>query len=154
MTSIAIDTNLLLLLIVGNVRRDLVGAHRRLKSYRPSDYDLLCRLLDGAKKIIATPNTVTEVSNLLPYGVNEPLLADLMAEFRAYIRQIQEVYCKSALVVEEPEYAYLRLTDTAWLVAIDKDTSLLTADALLHEAALARGLSSTNFNHQRNLDVL
>ena len=66
-----VDANLLVLLVVGTVQRSLIGRHPRLKAYIADDFDVLVKLLDTGEKIYVTPNTLTETSNLLPFGKKE-----------------------------------------------------------------------------------
>ena len=60
-----LDTNLLVLLVVGSESRDLISKHRRLEHYSSEDYDILYRLLEDADELFVTPNTLTEASNLV-----------------------------------------------------------------------------------------
>jgi len=60
-----LDTNLLVLLVVGSVDRGQVERHRRTKRFTVEDYDRLVRLLEGLEQVFVTPNTLTEASNLL-----------------------------------------------------------------------------------------
>jgi hypothetical protein len=53
-----IDTNLLVLLTVGSVGRDLIAKHRRLREYTAEDYDLLLNLLGNFDRVFVTPNTL------------------------------------------------------------------------------------------------
>ena len=64
-TGFFIDANLLLLLIVGSVGRDLIAKHRRLRRFTVEDFDRLINLLDRVEQVLVTPNTLTETSNLL-----------------------------------------------------------------------------------------
>ena len=64
--AIILDTNLLILLIVGLSGADRFANHKNLKNFHlPSDFEILNSLLEGISQIILTPNTLTETSNLL-----------------------------------------------------------------------------------------
>jgi hypothetical protein len=63
---VAIDSNLLLLLVVGMTEKDYVSKHKRLKEFTLSDYDLLQEQLTVATEIVVTPNTLTETSKVVP----------------------------------------------------------------------------------------
>ena len=54
-----IDANLLVLLVVGSVGRELIAKHRRLQEYTVEDYDALLDLLQRVGNIFVTPNTLT-----------------------------------------------------------------------------------------------
>lgn len=61
-----IDSNLLVLLVVGETDGEVITRHRRTRSYRAEDYDLLVRLInDTGHQVYVTPNTLTEASNPL-----------------------------------------------------------------------------------------
>ena len=60
-----LDSNLLVLLVVGSESRDIILKHRRLEDYSAEDYDILLDLLRDADRLFVTPNTFTEASNLI-----------------------------------------------------------------------------------------
>ncbi len=60
-----LDTNLLVLLIVGRASPAFVGAHKRTHSYRSEDLPLLEALLAKAARIVTTPHVLGETSNLI-----------------------------------------------------------------------------------------
>lgn len=61
---IIIDTNLLLLLIVGAADPSYIAMHKRLRSdYTVHDFEQVAQIVGGYSEIIVSPNTVTEVSS-------------------------------------------------------------------------------------------
>ena len=64
-TGYFVDTNLLLLYIVGQEDPQIIAKHRRLEDYSAQDYTILKDLLTQAGQLFVTPNTLTEASNLL-----------------------------------------------------------------------------------------
>ena len=60
-----LDTNLLVLLIVGSESRELIPKHRRLEHFTVDDFDILAEFLENADRLYVTPNTLTETSNLV-----------------------------------------------------------------------------------------
>ena len=149
MIAVALDSNLLLLLIVGRVSPRLVGRHKRLKSYRMGDFRLLAETIGQADGLIAIPNALTEVSNLAGYGLAGPVRDEVSRSLREVVRELDEIYRPSLQAVTEPEFDWLGLCDSAWLGAIGADTVLLTGDTPLYRAAISRGLSAMNFNALR-----
>jgi hypothetical protein len=148
--NIALDTNLLLLFIVGSVRPDFIPKHRRLGAYGRADFELLLEVVSKADTLCTTPNTLTETSNLLGYGVTNPLRAELMTFFAQVIGNAAETYVKSARVAANPRFFMLGLSDATWIEALDgKAAILLTADLGLYLAASHQGLSAINFTHLR-----
>ena len=149
MRRVALDANLLVLLVVGSVKRSLIGTHRRLQEYLPEDFPLLIEHL-GERDLVTIPNALTEASNLLPSSVAEPDRSELMAALANFADQAAETYVPSARACSDANYLRLGLTDVAWLAMLDRETELLTADLALYRAALDRGLVATNFNHLRD----
>jgi predicted nucleic acid-binding protein len=149
-TRVALDAQLLLLLLVGLVERDYVQRHKRLNRYDANAFDLLVNNIGGARGLFVTPNALTEVSNLLDYGVDEPLRSKLWRSFAGFIKSsVVEEYRSSLLVVQEQEFLRLGLADCAWLGSIDSSTVLLTDDLQLYNAAKSRGITTYYFTHLR-----
>ena len=66
-----VDTNLLLLFLIGSYRVDLIRRFKRTQRYFPDDFHLLRRFLSEFRQIVVTPHILTEVTNLalqLPAG--------------------------------------------------------------------------------------
>lgn len=149
---VALDSNLAVLLVVGQVSKALVGRHKRLRSFSPADFDRLLGFIREAGVLVTTPNALTEVSNLAHFGLHEPLRSEVMRSLAAVIASMRETYVASNHIVTFDEFLRLGLTDTAWLACLGPTDLLLTADLDLHLAARSRGLNTINFNHWRDLD--
>ncbi len=146
-----IDANLLVLLVVGSVGRDLIAKHRRLKEYTAEDYDTLVDVIDRVERVYVTPNTLTETSNLLAQH-GEPERSFLFEKLRILIQGSEEVVVASAQASGNSAFARLGLTDAALLEAITAETPLLTVDLDLYLTALAQGDEvAVNFTHLRDL---
>ena len=146
-----IDTNLLLLYVVGSEGRYLIPKHKRLKGYSAEDYDLLLYLLQPVGRVLVTPNTLTETSNLLQQH-RDPERSLLMDRLRFIIQETHEVVVASAKASSNSYFALLGLADAVLLEAITPETPLITADVGLYVAAVANGEQlSINFAHERPL---
>ena len=80
-----IDSNLLVLLVVGSVGLDLIAKHRRLRDYSRDDFETLVDLLSHVDHLYVTPNTLTEASNLLAQH-GEPERSLFLEHLRAIIQ--------------------------------------------------------------------
>ncbi len=147
----AIDTNLLLLLIVGTVRRDFIAKHKRLKGYSPDDFELLGRTIRNVDVMLTTPNTLTEVSNLLVQGVADPLRTELLRAFVALLPYMDERHNLCRLTVADPLFPRLGLTDATWLCLLEAGVPLLTDDNDLFSAAIGRGFVAFRLADLRRL---
>ena len=146
-----IDANLLVLLTVGSVGRDLIAKHRRLREYTAEDYDLLINLLGNFDRVFVTPNTLTETSNLLAQH-GEPERSSFFERLRFIIHESEEVVVASAEASENTSFSRLGLTDAALLEMITDETPLLTVDSELYDAAIRKSDgAAVNFTHLRDL---
>ncbi len=132
---VLLDSNLLVLLVVGETDRNLISRHRRLKKFRVDDYLRLVEFLEDVETVIVTPNTLTETSNLLPYGVQARRVELLRTLGRMIDHQFLEVVVASRDAVRRWEYETLGLTDAALLDLISADRRLLTVDIDLYRIA-------------------
>lgn len=141
--AVAIDTNLLILLIVGTTSRYYIARHKRCAMFELEDFDFLIRLLITAD-VISTPNTLTEASNLLRQ-IDEPARSEIGLVFQAYIRGARECYVESSNAIKRKEFIRLGLTDAALLQL--EDVVILTADLDLYLAACRDKRPAVNFFH-------
>ena len=122
-----LDTNLFVLLVVGNESRDLIPKHGRLEHYSVEDYDILSELLEDADQLFVTPNTLTETRNLVSQH-GEPERSLLMKRLQYLIHESKEIVVTSTEASSNAKFEKLGLTDAALLETVTKDTPLLTVD--------------------------
>ena len=111
---IFIDTNLLLLLVVGSADKDIIAKHKRLRGYTAEDYDTLLGLLDRFRQILVTPHTLAETSNLLAQHT-DPERARLFEQLRFLIHECEEVAVAGTVASNNSAFPRLGLTDAALL---------------------------------------
>jgi len=149
---IILDACLLLLLVVGTASLDYIAKHRRLRAYTATDFILLGQMLSRATKVIVTPNTLTETSNLAGY-IAEPARTHIYEVLRALVEaaETEEQYVVSKVAAAHTEFVRLGLTDSALLQLATESHTLLTVDLDLYLAALKQGLKAENFTYHRDL---
>ncbi len=147
--SLAIDAQLLVLLVVGLASPEFIGKHRRLNAYTSDDFDLLRDLIARHTVVVVTPNALTEASNLLGYS-NDPIKSQLFETLKALVGSVREEYIESRLACDRDEFVRLGLSDAAFLSTDKDECTLVTADLDLYLAALAGGHEAINFNHLRD----
>lgn len=147
-----VDTNLLVLFVVGQVDPNLISKHRRLEDYSIEDYELLIDLIDQVDALYVTPNTLTETSNLLRQH-QDPEKALLVQGFSDIIHRSNEITIASATVATDRSFLDLGLTDAVLCEAVSEDIPLLTVDLDLYLELLVRGGENLaiNFTNLRNL---
>ena len=144
-----IDANLIVLLVVGLVGRDLIARHRRTRAFDVEDFERLTRAVGRVGSVRVTPNTLTEASNLLGQH-GEPQRSQLLRKLRDLIEYSPETVVSSVNAARHDAFPRLGLTDAALLEVVSADVPLLTVDLDLYVAAIARGEEAAiNFNHSR-----
>src|SRR5438445_13474765 len=94
---ILVDTNILLLLLIGNYDRSLITTFRRTDKFTESDYVLLVDFLSRFATIYTTTHVLTEVSNL-SWNLPEARLAEYAESFTATIATFPEQHELSAVI--------------------------------------------------------
>lgn len=148
MPRIALDAQLLLLLLAGEAGCRLDDCTPKLKQYRAKDYELLVEIVFGAT-FVAIPNVLTEVSNLIGRNFKSRMADDMRRALGAYAQQVDEFYVPSREAAARAEFMWLGMTDAAWLCVNEPGATLWTDDQMLHVAACDLGLRCQNFTHAR-----
>lgn len=143
---IALDANLLVLLIVGLTARKYIAVHRRLRAYSAADFDRLTALISASAGVVVTPNVLSEASNLLRQ-ISEPAKTQIAAAFREVIKRTEEIYVTSADAASRSEFLRLGLADSSLLEISKRNIVILSVDLDLYLAARAAGYDAFNFNH-------
>lgn len=146
--TVVIDSNLLFVLVVGNVSRDHVGRARRTEQYSPEDFDLLHSSLAEYDQVLVTPHVLAETSNLLGY-LSEPLLSRSRAIMAAMMLYWDERFHRGSELTSTSTFLRLGLTDSALFNVSSATTTLLTDDLPLYLAASQAGRLAINFTHLR-----
>ncbi|MBZ5725656.1 MAG: hypothetical protein LAP87_11740 [Acidobacteriia bacterium] len=146
---VLVDTNLLVLLLVGAVNTQRILNFKRTGDFTIEDYDLLVRLIGWFGKLIATPHVLSQVSDLTDLTGDE--LTAVREVFKTLVEQIEESYDASRSLVGDPAFGRFGLTDAAIATCCSRGVLVLTTDARLQLALQERGIDALNFNHIRPL---
>ena len=142
-----IDTNLLLMLVIGKYDRRRIESFKRTSTYTLGDFQRLGWLVTQFRKLWTTPNILTEVDNLgrqLPareWNGFAETLATLTLE-------LTEEVVPSEKAMRHPNFMRLGLSDTVTMSTAHKFL-LLSDDLDLYLAAQKAGIDAINFNHLR-----
>ncbi len=146
---ILIDTNALIVLILGLINPNLVDSHPRTSIYVKQDFhDLLLRIND-LDRLIVLPNVWTEVDNLLNdfRGNRKYRYVKTITEA---IKASTEQYIESVKAIENSTFYDLGLTDSLLLEKAKSCTLLITSDSTLSDYAIANGISVYDMVKIRN----
>ena len=144
-----VDSNLLLLLFVGQFRRDLISKFKKLNTFTPEDYDILAVALNEFSVIATTPNILTEVSNLSGMLSSQirPIYYD---SFAHGLTLLDEKYVPSREVALTPAFRAFGISDAGIALIAKEGMLVLTDDLMLYQYLSANGVDTLNFNHIRS----
>ncbi|GAC1338294.1 MAG: hypothetical protein NVSMB18_04490 [Acetobacteraceae bacterium] len=149
MGPVIVDSNLMLLLVVGTAKREYIASHKNTAKYGLGDLALLETTLSLFSDFVLLPCILTEVSNLARQ-VSNPARERIQAQLRTLTETCPEVYLPSLQGMRRHEYDTLGLTDALILELCGMDLGgtrphLLTHDMKLAVTAQALGLEVMNF---------
>ena len=148
--ALALDSNLLLLYVVGRASPSYIAKHKRLyPKYTEADFDLLVKQLNKFSVLLLTPNTVSEVSNLIDY-IGNPARTHIYTVLHEMLKSLplfEERYVPSIAASNRLELAQLGITDCALLTLSAEGIALLTVDIKLYIAASRLNENTMNFTH-------
>lgn len=148
-----VDTNLILVLLLGNVDPRLIGNAARTDGYSASDYELLCEVLAHFARIVMLPQILTEAGNLLKRNCRFPnTLLDLHLELAriVHVAQTKEASVSAKRATQHPAYQALGYADAAILAATTGRYLLLTADGPMQNMAWSAGVDVLPFDWLKN----
>jgi len=142
------DTNLLLVLLVGNIEPRLIGKIARTDAFSRSDYERLRDVLGCFTRFVVLPQILTEAGNLLKRNCpTASTLLDLNRELAGFVHaaQTRESRVSSRRVTIHPAFPQLGYADAAVLTAAAGKHLLVTADGPLQGMAWASGVDVLPF---------
>ncbi|MGD9857676.1 MAG: PIN domain-containing protein [Planctomycetaceae bacterium] len=146
---VIVDTNLLLLYVIGRFDQQRISRFKRTRQFRVADFDLLARILTHFQRCVTTPSVMAEVSNLVSQ-LGDPARGECFACLSAEIALMDERYEPSATVAQEPAFTRIGLIDAAILRAARGGLFVLSDDFQLINRLTQAGVAAANFNHLRS----
>jgi predicted nucleic acid-binding protein len=146
---VVVDTNLLVLLVVGSASRNYIAMHKRLAEYTADDFDMLGLILAEFSEIVLLPHVLAEASNFARM-IDFPARAKVQAALSTLISSCVELPIPSINGVRRSEFYDLGLTDAVILhlcamILNGIGPTLVTADAKLANAANSLGYSVIDY---------
>ena len=150
---VVVDTNLLVLLVVGSAGKNYISRHKRLKGvFTAEDYELLALLIAQFSDLVLLPHIVAEVSNLARH-IDFPARRYVQHALRRLVSTATELPLPSILGVERAEFHQLGLTDSVILHLCSMSIAgasptLLTVDTHLADHAHSLGYSVIDYKQE------
>jgi hypothetical protein len=149
LTSVLLDSGPLVLLVCGSLRPDLVGTGKT-KNHTLRQFERLKSEMVELDKHISLPNILTEASNHLGAGKQQPVDGSARALI-AYVLNLEEIYQPSREVVKISEYMNVGLADAAiisCLPRLKKDkVRVFTQDRELYNRLSGYEVDCVNIMH-------
>jgi len=146
---IIIDTNALIILILGFIDTSLIKKHKRTSLYEEQDFHDLMNVIKDIKQLVVLPNVWTEVDNLLN-NFNGELKYSYIEKITNTIKSTSETYIASLTATEHNSFYDLGLTDALLLEYAKKCSLLVTSDSTLSDYAIANGVKVYDVVKNRN----
>ena len=134
-----IDSNALVVLVIGLIDPKLFKTHKRTSIYDEDDFFELQNVIGSLKQIVVLPNVWTEVDNLLN-GFSGNYKYSYISIFANLIELTTETYISSDKVISKYEFYDLGLTDSLILEKASTCELLITSDSRLSDYASANGI--------------
>lgn len=148
MPSALIDTNLVLLLVVGMTDRSYINTHKRTRTFTEEDYDLLLSVLNRFDSIWITSHCLAEASNLLKQTHKEKAVR-LLSTLSVLGAKTKESHVQKSNIFGNVVYTRLGVADTGFVQKSKRVTCSFTVDFDLYQAISDLGWNVVNFNHLR-----
>lgn len=145
----SLDTNVLLLYVVGMTDPELVERHKRLSSYSPDDYRTLGDLVSRFRTMHSTAHVWTEVNNLASMS-DRRATAGVRTTIRSLVRDWTEIPVPGRDAVNRDVYLTLGFTDAGIDSVCRKDGPVVvTDDVRLFVTLAASERPAINFSFLR-----
>lgn len=148
MNSALIDTNLLVLLIVGFTDVNLIEKHKRTNRFVKEDFNLLIEQLKPFEMIWVTSHCLAEASNLLKQTASGNSY-NLLFTLKEYTSKFKESHINKDSIFASSIFTRLGVADTGIINKSKKVNCVFTVDFHLYNEILRVGRNVINFNHLR-----
>lgn len=145
---VLIDTNLLLLYVIGTYNPDEISRFSKTRDFPPETFELLDRVINRFNKVITTPYILAEASNWaaqFPSSDKNKLHPDLFDRFAILITGFEEVSETSSVIAKQPAFRQLGLADAS-IASLGNKYLVLTTDGRLLGYLQNNGVDAVNIN--------
>lgn len=143
--SVLVDTNLLLLLLLGAFDPARIHKFKRTQQFSDQDFYLLVNFLNTFDKVLTTPHILTEVSNL-GGQLGSDFKKAFFAVYAKSLQKLEEVFRASIEIVATDLFSNLGLTDAAIGLVCSDAMIVLTDDSVLAQTLATKGIRALPFD--------
>ena len=147
-----IDTNLLLLYLIGELDPRLIPTFNRTRHSAVDDCKFLKKITAFFSKVVTLPGILTEISNLAGNALKGDRRDAFFAKFATNVGLLAEEHVPSVRACSSPTFTKFGLTDSAIILAGKAQYLTITTDAALAGYMERNQLDVINFNNIRLLN--
>jgi rRNA-processing protein FCF1 len=141
---IIVDTNLMLLLVVGMYDLARIATFKRTCKYNVQIYKIVVAVVEQFQIRYTTPYVVTEVDNLSRNLRDDEWLA-ISGALRELVAASIELYSDSNALLRSPLHSQIGVADTS--IAMIPDALVFTDDLPLYSRLQREGREALNLSH-------
>jgi len=145
---IVVDTNLLLLLLIGATDKNYIETFKRTSMFTKNDFIFLFEILKRYDNIITTPNILTEVDNFtknikIPNYRNKAIYY-----FSKWLSCgfIEEEFIETKILCNDNCFMYFGLADASIAKISREKIGVITKDKRLYDELIYHNIPAINFN--------
>jgi hypothetical protein len=140
-----IDTNIVLLYIVGSIDILLIRDFPRTSMFTEDDFDKVSRFIDYFDFKITTPHVLTEISNLIGNRQN------IQSVLKTYIEKSREIFLESSGVSNSNAFLNFGLADTAIMDTAKNSYLIFTNDRPFYGFLINSQIDAVNLDQLREI---
>lgn len=149
---VLLDTNVLLLLLIGATDEALIASSRLKGAYTGSDYLLLASLVSRARGYVVTPHVATETWDLGNNWLSGEHQQRFKQHFVRFVQRSRERWVRTQLLVAEKYFLRLGVADAGIVWFKRRRPVVVTDDSGLSRQLESHRYSVVNFTHLRDFD--
>ena len=146
---VLVDTNVLLLLLVGSVDIRYIRQHKRTAKYDSDALTTAQTFIARFRSVLTTPHVLAETANILVGGMRDQAVLQLWEAFRIVCRQFDERHSPAHVLSRDTALHRLELTDIGIIRMARRGWVVLTDDLDLFIELQSRNLQAVNFTNLR-----
>ena len=148
---ILLDTNLLIVFLIGMFKPELISSFKKTSSYSISDFNLIRNIVLQFNAVHVTPQILSEVSNsTFHQGIMDPDFSSYVGQLISYAESSNELYYDKNRLISLPRFTQIGFTDVSVMeVAKQTNCLVLTDDFILASILENEGHNTLNINHIR-----
>lgn len=151
LSGVLLDTNLLLLYLIGSFDLTLIKSFKRTAMYTEQEFQWLDEFTRKFSKIVVTPQILAETWNFLE-KLGEKTLHEIVKKLLSKLFILEEKYTHKDELLNLTGFRYLGITDASVICAAKQLNCLvLTDDLRAYSFFCSESVSAININHLRTL---